>query len=287
MASLFVLLTQWQFAQSTAVQPRTHAETETQVELTEHFEPGVAMMSDQADQMVYFTGTIDPERTVQVESRVDEGNVGLWLVSSATVEGAPGNNNIPIAWGWVPDEIEADSAEIATLFEESTGLSVDEPMQIQGRLIPSEGPTPNTNHFIEPVRTQMLASAELVNLWNQPLYAGYVVAETFTVDGVEHTVSGDEVEDVAAAPQPEEREVAWLNIFYAVEWFIFAVFSLYLWWRFVRDDYLKDQREAELDELWERHWRSRELQRLRDQARQDKVAAAQAYRAYYGQDSDE
>ncbi|MDN5742108.1 MAG: hypothetical protein L0K46_08145 [Yaniella sp.] len=284
---MFVLLTQWQFAQSTAVQPRTHAETETQVELTEHFEPGVAMMSDQADQMVYFTGTIDPERTVQVESRVDEGNVGLWLVSSATVEGAPGDNNIPIAWGWVPDEIEGDSAEIASLFEESTGLSVDEPMQIQGRLIPGEGPTPNTNHFIEPVRTQMLASAELVNLWNQPLYAGYVVAETFTVDGVEHTVSGDEVEDVAAAPQPEEREVAWLNIFYAVEWFIFAVFSLYLWWRFVRDDYLKDQREAELDELWERHWRSRELQRLRDQARQDKVAAAQAYRAYYGQDSDE
>ncbi|NLZ99272.1 MAG: hypothetical protein GX920_10765, partial [Micrococcus sp.] len=139
---MFVLLTQWQFAQSTAVQPRTHAETETQVELTEHFEPGVAMMSDQADQMVYFTGTVDPERTVQVESRVDEGNVGLWLVSSATVEGAPGDNNIPIAWGWVPDEIEADSAEIASLFEESTGLSVDEPMQIQGRLIPGEGPTP-------------------------------------------------------------------------------------------------------------------------------------------------
>ena len=283
-ASLFVVLTQWQFAQSTAVQPRTHAETEAEVALTEHFEPGVAMMSDQADQMVYFTGTIDPERTVQVESRVDEGNVGLWLVSSATVEGAPEDNNIPIAWGWIPEEIAADASEIQTLFEESTGLSMDEPMQIQGRLIPGEGPTPNTNHFIEPKSTQMLATAELVNPWNQPLYAGYVVAESFTVDGAEHLVSGQTVKDVAVAPQPEEREVAWLNIFYAVEWFIFAIFSLYLWWRFVRDDYLKDQREAELDQLWEKHWRAQELQRLREQARQEKAAATQAYRAYHGQD---
>lgn len=286
-ASLFVLLTQWQFAQSTAVQPRAHAETETPVELTEHFQPGVAMTSDQADQIVYFTGTIDPGRTIQVESRVHEGNVGFWLVSSATVDGAPEGNSIPVAWGWIPEEIEADADEITAMFEESTGVEVDEPMQIQGRLIPGEGPTPNTNHFTEPVSTQMLASAQLVNLWDQPLYAGYVVAETFTVDGAEYTVSGGALEDVAAAPQPEERQVAWLNIFYAVEWFVFAVFSLYLWWRFVRDDYLKDQREQELDALWEQHWRSQELQRLREHARQEKLAAAQAYRAYCGPNSQE
>src|SRR5699024_12363866 len=46
------LLTQWQFEQSTANKPRPHAVTETPVELTAHFQPGVAMMSDQADQMV-------------------------------------------------------------------------------------------------------------------------------------------------------------------------------------------------------------------------------------------
>src|SRR5699024_2179914 len=124
-----------------------------------------------------------------------------------------------------------------------------------------------------------------VNLWDQDLYAGYVVAETFTVDGQAHTVSGDAgINDVAAAPPPEETEVAWLNIFYAVEWSIFAVFSLYLWWRFVRDDYLKDRREAELDELWQKHWQTKELQRLRDKAREEKAAAEQAYRDYYGHD---
>lgn len=284
MASIFVALTQWQFEQSTAVQPRAHSETETPVELTEHFEPSAAMLADQEDQIVYFSATVDPERTVQVESRAHNGQVGLWLVSSATVAGAPGDHNIPIAWGWIPDEIEADPGQIQELFEESTGVAMDEPMQIQGRLLSAEGPTPNTNHFTQPVRTQMVASAQLVNLWDQPLYAGYVAAETFTVDGTEHTVAGPNIEGIAVAPQPEDQEVAWLNIFYAVEWFLFAVFSLYLWWRFVRDDYLKDQRDEELDALWERHWRSRELQRRRQAARDEKVAAQQAYRAYYGRE---
>jgi len=287
-ASIFVLLTQWQFEQSTANKPRSHAVTETPVELTAHFQPGVAMMSDQADQMVYFTGTLDLDNTVQVESRVDEGAMGLWLVSSATVEGAPDDYHIPVVWGWIPEQLEADPTEITELFETSTGVSADEPIKFDGRLIPAEGPTPNTDHYIEPVRTQMLATAQLVNLWDQDLYAGYVVAETFTVDGQAHTVSGDAgINDVAAAPPPEETEVAWLNIFYAVEWSIFAVFSLYLWWRFVRDDYLKDRREAELDELWQKHWQTKELQRLRDKAREEKAAAEQAYRDYYGYDSDE
>lgn len=285
-SSIFVVLTQWQFEQSTANQPRAHEETETPVPLTEHFQPATPMMADEADQMVHFTGTIDPETTVQVEARIEDGVQGLWLVSSATVEGAPNDYSIPVAWGWIAEELEADPAEVTQIFEQATGVSANEPIQFHGRLIPGEGPTPNTNHFVEPVRTQMLATAQLVNLWDQNLYAGYVVAETFTVDDVVHAVSGATgVQPLDVAPQPEEAEVEWLNIFYAAEWFVFAVFSLYLWWRFVRDDYLKDQREDELDDLWEKHWQSQELARLRDEARKEKAAAEQAYRAYHGQDS--
>ncbi|OAV59362.1 SURF1 family protein [Enteractinococcus helveticum] len=286
-ASIFVLLTKWQFEQSTSNQPRAHEVTETPVELTGHFQPGMPMMSDQADQMVTFTGQLDPQKSVQVESRLHDGVQGLWLVSSASVQGAADNNQIPVVWGWIAEEINATGDELTQLFEESTGLSVNDTIQFTGRLIPGEGPTPNTNHFTEPKRTQMLATAELVNLWNEPLYAGYVVAETFAVSGTEHVVSGTGVEGVETAPQPEEAQVAWLNVFYAIEWFIFAVFSLYLWWRFVRDDHLKDQREAELDELWEEHWTAKELQRLREQARQEKAAAERAYRAYHGHGIDE
>lgn len=286
-ASVFVLLTKWQFEQSTSNQPRAHEVTETPVELTDHFQPGVPMMSDQADQMVTFTGQLDPHKSVQVESRLHDGVQGLWLVSSASVQGAADNNRIPVVWGWIAEEIQATGDELTQLFEDSTGLSATDTIQFTGRLIPGEGPTPNTNHFIEPQRTQMLATAELVNLWNEPLYAGYVVAETFAVNGIEHVVSGAGVEGVETAPQPEEAQVAWLNVFYAIEWFTFAIFSLYLWWRFVRDDHMKELREAELDELWEEHWKAKELQRLREQARQEKAAAERAYRAYHGHGTDE
>jgi cytochrome oxidase assembly protein ShyY1 len=282
-ASIFVLLTKWQFDQSVADQPRAHAETETPVALTDHFEPGVPMMGDQADQIVNFTGQLDPTTSVQVESRLRNGQEGLWLASSATVDGAPEDYGMPVVWGWIPEELDVTGEELTEMFEASVGVSSNEVIEFEGRLIPGEGPTPNTNHFINPKRTQMLASAELVNLWDENLYAGYVVAESFTVNGTEHVVTGDAgVEPVETAPQPEEAQVVWLNVFYAVEWFIFALFSLYLWWRFVRDDYLKDQREAELDELWEQHWRAQELERLREQARHEKAAAEQAYRAYHG-----
>ncbi|GAA4116330.1 SURF1 family protein [Enteractinococcus coprophilus] len=287
-ASIFVLLTKWQFEQSTSDQPRSHTITETPVALTEHFQPEVPMMGDQADQMVTFTGHLNPQHSVQVGPRLRDGVEGFWLVSSATVQGAPADNRIPVVWGWSEEQTEANGEELTRLFEESTGISAQDDIEFTGRLIPGEGPTPNTNHFIEPKRTQMLATAELANLWDQPLYAGYVVAETFAVNGTEHVVSGATgIEGVETAPQPEESQVAWLNVFYAIEWFIFAVFSLYLWWRFVRDDNLKDQREAELDELWEQHWKAQELDRLREQARQEKAAAERAYRAYHGSGSDE
>lgn len=287
-AFVFVLLTKWQFDQSIADKPRSHEITETPVALTDHFQPGLPMMGDQADQMVTFTGKIDPTKSVQVEARKRDGQIGLWLVSSATVDGAPNDYGIPVVWGWIPEEIQANGDELTELFESSSGVSVNDSVQFTGRLIPGEGPTPNTNHFVSPKRTQMLATAELINLWDEPLYAGYVVAETFTVDGTDYVVEGQGgVQGVETAPQPEEAQVVWLNIFYAIEWFIFAVFSLYLWWRFVRDDYLKDQREAELDQLWEEHWKAQELERLREQARQEKAAAERAYREYHGLSSDE
>lgn len=281
-SSVFVLLTKWQFDQSTSDQPRSHEITETPVELTDHFAPAVPMMGDQADQMVTFTGSLDPSVAVQVESRLHGEDLGLWLVGAATVEGAPGDNQIPVVWAWTPEELDATGEELIALFESATGISTAQPMTFTGRLIPGEGATPNTNHYSSPTRTQMLATAQLVNLWDRPLYAGYVVAETFAVDGTTHTVSHPGIRAVETAPQPEEAQVAWLNVFYGVEWFIFAIFSLYLWWRFVRDDYLKDQREAELDALWEEHWKAQELQRLRDAARAEKAAAEQAYHAYYG-----
>ena len=51
--------------------------------------------------------------------------------------------------------------------------------------------------------------------------------------------------DAISSPAPAAGSgVNWLNIFYAVEWAVFAGFAFYLWYRLARDAW-----ERELEEL--------------------------------------
>ena len=40
-------------------------------------------------------------------------------------------------------------------------------------------------------------------------------------------------------------ELNWLNVFYAVEWVVFAGFAVFLWYRLVRDAVERERDEAE------------------------------------------
>jgi hypothetical protein len=98
----------------------------------------------------------------------------------------------------------------------------------------SEGPQESD---FEAGERSALAVSQFVNDWDDfdgRVYAGYVVADT-APEGL----------DTIFAPPPE-REVTlnWLNVFYAVEWAIFAGFAIYLWYRLVRDAVEKELEEA-------------------------------------------
>ena len=43
------------------------------------------------------------------------------------------------------------------------------------------------------------------------------------------------LEAIASPPPEESVELNWLNVFYAVEWAVFAGFAIFLWYRLVRD----------------------------------------------------
>jgi len=77
--------------------------------------------------------------------------------------------------------------------------------------------------------------AELLNLWAEPgpVYGGYLVMATAPVG----------LDTVSTVVPQSETELNLLNLFYALEWAIFGVFALYLWFRLVRDQW-----ERELDE---------------------------------------
>ncbi|MDP4972104.1 MAG: hypothetical protein NWP95_01185, partial [Pontimonas sp.] len=65
-----------------------------------------------------------------------------------------------------------------------------------------------------------------------PVYGGYVVLAS----------APEGLSTIGTEPPPTESELNWLNLFYAMQWVIFGVFALYLWWRLVRDEW---EREAE------------------------------------------
>lgn len=270
-AGLFVALSKWQFetAETNAPPPRT--QTEQPVPLTDHVRPYEPLLARDADQVVTVPGEFLPDTDVLVGPRVLRGDEGFWTVSAFRVAGAPDGEVIPVVRGW------------------SAGADVVDPapqgdVTVTGRLLPPDGPLPRTAAEADTADRLLYASlapGQLVNVWDEPSYAAFVAAfEVADAAGAEVGAGASEggLEPVWVAPQPEETEVIWLNVFYAVEWILFAGFALFLWWRFVRDDHLRDERERELDEEWAAQWRAEELARRREEARlaKERAYAAQA-----------
>ncbi|MBJ2120605.1 SURF1 family protein [Arthrobacter sp. MSA 4-2] len=244
LAAVFVLLSQWQFSNSRQQGPEAPAATETVRPLTGVITPGSPLTGTAADQMVSAEGQFLPGTRLLVRERLQGGREGLWLISAFAVDGAPGSTAeaggeaqepvvIPVVHGWVPD------ADAAARVPEFTG-----PAALTGRLLPAEGPV-----AADPEEGQVaaLATAELVNVWDRPSYAAFIASATITVDG-EAVTARAPLEAVEVAPQPQERPVNWLNIFYAVEWVVFAGFAFFLWWRLVADDYRRSLEDDEDDE---------------------------------------
>ncbi|QCU77608.1 SURF1 family protein [Citricoccus sp. SGAir0253] len=290
-SAVFVLLGKWQMDNAASAPPPL-TQTETPVPLTEHFRPGHAMLGTQADQVVTLSGRFVPGTDVLVHPRLQGQREGYWAVTALAVDGAPDGELIPVVRGWTDAPAATDPAP-------------EGPVRLTGRLLPSEGPQPRGQERTEHGYVLAnLSSAELVNLWDAPAYAGFVVAFDVASGGADGQAAtdgqaagapapaggrevgakapGGELEPVWVGPQPQETTYNWMNIFYAIEWVVFAGFALYLWWRFLRDDVKREREEQELDRRWEADWRARELERRRAEAREAKRRAVEEYERFHG-----
>ena len=229
-STVFVLLSQWQFSSAEPDEPAEPRATEDVQPLTDAFSPGKPMYESEADQMVSFTGSFDPDKTVLIDERIQDGEEGYWVVTAFQVDGAPGDAYIPVVRGWVEDPDDAEPAPAGDA-------------AVVGRLLPSEAPLPEPH---EDSILPSLSAAELINIWDIDSYSAFVTAEDITVDG--QAPAAGSMQAVTVSGQPEETPVNWLNIFYAVEWIIFAGFSVFLWWRLVADEYRRSLEEDEYED---------------------------------------
>ena len=238
-SGVFVLQSQWQFGRSTSPEVPTNPATEQVQPLTETLQPGEFFHGTDADQMVSAQGSYDPSKQLLVPGRLHDGKTGYWVVSAFAVNGAPALTGaaaspqtwIPVARGWVAEPGEAPAPPSGTL-------------ELTGRLLPSEAPVPGTAPT--PGEATAVSVAELINYWEVSSYPGFVAATAAVANGVDLSaaaVPGDLLA-LDIGPQPPAQQINWLNLFYSLEWVVFAGFALFIWWRLVKDDYHRDLEES-------------------------------------------
>ena len=231
-AAVFVLLSQWQFSSSRDAPPPAPSDTEVVRPLTGVLDPQAALFASVADQLVSFDGEFVAGTQILVGNRLLDDRDGLWVVQAVAVE-APAVEDgtvIPVVLGWTSD---ADRG--ADVPEQEGAVTVE------GRLLPPEAP------LVQPPvdgEASAMSTAELANLWDLPSYAAFVVASDITADGTAVPFTAG-LEQVVVGPQPQETAINWLNIFYAIEWVVFAGFAFFLWWRLVADDHRRTLEEEE------------------------------------------
>lgn len=245
----FVLLSQWQLESSEQARTVADPAKDVAVRLEEAAAAGAPVTAAQADQLVTVTGDYRDGSTVLVPGRLQDGAEGWWAVTALTVPGsedrwpdAGGELTVAVARGWT-----ADPASVPAEPEGTVG--------VVGRYLPAEGPVPGAELPEGQVGT--VSPAQLTNLWDTPLWSGYVAAfaENPAAAPFQLAEDGTLAQDAALLSpelsrldidqQPTDESVNLLNLFYAVEWVVFAGFAVYIWWRFVRDEWQREQNPDE------------------------------------------
>ncbi|MFE6965844.1 SURF1 family protein [Agromyces sp. NPDC057679] len=231
-AAAFALLGQWQLERAVEQAEVVEHPTEELRPFAGVAEPGAPTTQAVTGQKVEVTGTFVAGDTVLVADRRNDGTSGYWAVAHLEVADAP-EGGLPVALGWARDAKAAQAA--ADRFD--AAIDPDDTVAIVGRFLPSEAPVAPADDE-DPFLMRSVAVAQLVNVWadydDRPVYFGYVTAAE-PVDGLEAIYS---------PPPQQNTELNWLNIFYAVEWVVFAGFAIYLWYRLVRDAVEREREEA-------------------------------------------
>jgi len=223
-AAAFALLGRWQLERSFADARSNGPDTEAAVPLAGVAAPQQPVDQQSAWRKVTVSLRIVAGDTELLSGRRDDGVAGWWVVGHAVdATGA----SLAVAAGWAPTEAAASQA--AAAFDRAGDLGT-----VEGRYLPTE--SPQQSDFEHGVRSA-LATAELVNLWAEPgpTYGGYLVLAAAPAG----------LTTIDAPPPSAGNELNLLNLFYALEWVIFAGGALYLWWRLVQDELerLRDQGE--------------------------------------------
>jgi cytochrome oxidase assembly protein ShyY1 len=169
------------------------------------------------------TGRYDGSAQVLVTPRLLRGRHGYWVVTPLVVRST--GARIAVVRGFVVDASKAAPPDAAT------------EVTVSGILAPGESSdAAGSGASGKPLPDGQLAAVDLsllVNRWPGALYNAFVFATAEQPDVT--SVAAPAVERVPP-PAAEGGGLVWRNAAYALQWWVFALFAAYMWWRMVRDD---------------------------------------------------
>jgi len=225
-AAGFAALGQWQIGRAVQTATVVTYPTEKVMPLSKFATPQKEVTDRAAGQMVSVTAHRVAGDTFVVGNRVNFGVSGYWVLGHYVARNGAG---VAVALGWSSSRSTAATAADALNFAAPAATIV-------GRYQPTE--PPDQSNFESSTRT-VVSVPWLINEWKvvtPSVYGGYIVAKTPPA-GLAAIQSVRPVDDVT---------LDWLNLFYAVEWVLFAGFAIYLWYRLVRDAFEREE-EARQD----------------------------------------
>lgn len=188
------------------------AERETEP-LEQVLSPSEPFPEDGSNYPVEVTGQYDPRLQFLVPDRVLAGERGWWVVTGLrTDDGAL----LPVLRGWVEDPIAA-------------GVPDGARRTVTGTLAPGE--SASVDEVDLPAgQLGSVNLATLANLWPpDDLYNAFI----FATDEQPPVQAGE----VVPVPPPSlsSSGIEWRNLGYALQWWVFAGFAAYMYYRFLRE----------------------------------------------------
>lgn len=175
--------------------------------------------ADGSGRRVSATGRYDAAHQVLIADRRLDGVTGYWVATPLIVAGT--GARLVVVRGFVDD--------LAQAMPPASPAAV----RVEGTLAPGESPTAASG--LPAGQLGSIDLGALLNQWHGSIYNAFVFA---THEQPDVTTSG-----IQRVPPPpiQTHGITWRNAAYALQWWIFAIFAVYLYWRTVRDDWERDQ----------------------------------------------
>ncbi|MFZ1287732.1 MAG: SURF1 family protein [Candidatus Phosphoribacter sp.] len=195
--------------------------------------PHARFPADGSNQRVQAAGRFEPDRQFVVVERRLGGADGFWVVQPFVVEAT--GARLPVVRGFVRSLEAAEAFRASTAVEPKGSAGA---VMLVGSLAPTESPG-DPRRPLPDGQARSIDVGALLNTWQGEIYNAFAFSISETPDARGAGPAGASAAGgLERVPPPELPSGLTLrNAAYALQWWVFAFFGVWMWVKMVRDDY--------------------------------------------------